>query len=171
MGFQRVLVATDFDDCSRAAVEQAVSIAESQGSSLCVVHVIHVPYGYASSLMGELMTQLQDQARTDLERELEPLRPRVPGVRGVVRWGVVSQEILALAHEARADLIITGAHGDGAHNHMQVHLNLSHPILGSTAEKIVRDSSVPVLTVHRHLSQAGASLGASAPHPGLDHHA
>jgi nucleotide-binding universal stress UspA family protein len=171
MAFQRVLVATDFGDCSRAAVEQAVSLAEFLGASLCVVHVIHVPYSYVSSLMGELMTQLQDRARTDLEQALEPLRRRIPGVSGVVRWGIVAEEIFALAHDSHADLIVTGAHGTGAHNHVQAHLHLTWPILGSTAERIVRDSSVPVLTVHRHLSQGGAAWGVSAPQPGMDQHA
>jgi nucleotide-binding universal stress UspA family protein len=138
MAFQRVLVATDFDACSNAAVQKALALAEATHASLVVVHAVNVPYRFVSSLMGEVMTQLQDKARTELEEVLEPLRSRIPGVTGEVRWGVVWEEILGVARDVRADIVVTGAHGP-------THLPR---VLGSVAERIVRMSPVPVLTVH-----------------------
>jgi nucleotide-binding universal stress UspA family protein len=145
--FQHVLVAIDFDECSGAAVEQAVRLAESLNASITVTHAVAVPYGYISSLMGELMTQLQDRARAQLGAVIQPIRERIPNVQDVVRWGVPWEEILDVAREVHADLIVLGARGPKHVPHL----------LGSVAEKVVRMATVPVLTVH-----------CSLPHEGLD---
>jgi nucleotide-binding universal stress UspA family protein len=139
MAFQHVLAAIDFDECSGAAVEQAVALAERLDASLTVMHAVHVPYGYISSLMGELMTQLQDTARTQLATVLEPIRSRVPRVHDVIRWGLAWEQVLDVAQEVGADVIVVGARGPR---------NSARAILGGVAEKVVRLSTVPVLTVH-----------------------
>jgi len=137
--FHHVLAAIDFDECSGAAVEQAVRLAEHMDASLTVTHAVSVPYGYISSLMGELMAQLQDRARTELQIVVQPIRERLARVDDVVRWGVPWEEILDVAREVQADLIVLGARGP-----KQLHKVL----LGSVAEKVVRMATVPVLTVH-----------------------
>jgi nucleotide-binding universal stress UspA family protein len=139
MPFQHILVATDFDDCSEAVIEQAVELSERTGASLTVMHAVHVPYGYVSTLMGELMTQLQDGARTELAKVLDPIRARLPRVEGVVRWGVAWEQILDVARDKSADVIVTGAFG---------RRHVPRTLLGSVAEKVVRLATAPVLTVH-----------------------
>jgi nucleotide-binding universal stress UspA family protein len=138
MLLRHVLVATDFDDCSEAALEHAVALSEHAGASLTVMHAVHVPYGYVSSLMGELMTQLQDRARTQLEQLVEPIRARLPRVEGVVRWGVAWEQILDVARGEKGDVVVIGARG---------HRLVPHSLLGSVAEKVVRMATIPVLTV------------------------
>jgi nucleotide-binding universal stress UspA family protein len=139
MPFQHVLVATDFDECSTAAILRAVELAERTGASMTVMHAVHVPYGYMSTLMGELMTQLQDAARTELTKVLDPIRTRLPRVEGIVRWGVAWEQILDVAREKHTDVIVTGAFGPK---------HVPHSLLGSVAEKVVRMATAPVLTVH-----------------------
>ncbi len=56
----------------------------------------------------------------------------------VLRFGVASEEIVAAASDADADVIVVGTHG---------RRGLAHTILGSVAEHVVRLSPVPVLTV------------------------
>jgi nucleotide-binding universal stress UspA family protein len=145
MTFQNILVATDFDDPSRAAVEQAVDLASRYGASLTVVHTFESPDGYVPALLGDVMKELQDAALTELGEVVRPLKARVPRVNGVVRAGKAWEQILEVAREARADLIVVGSHG---RKHLQ------RALLGSVAERVVRMAPVPVLTVHTPVQAA-----------------
>jgi nucleotide-binding universal stress UspA family protein len=144
MPFKKILVATDFDECSDAAVEQAVDLATQYQAPLVVVHTFQVPYGYISKLMGELMSALQEAARTELAKVLAPMRKHPAGVNGVVRCGLAWEQILNVAREEGADLIVVGCHGRS---------RIPRALLGSVAEKVVRMSPVPVLTVRCPSSQ------------------
>ena len=59
-------------------------------------------------------------------------------VRTLLRDGEAHEQVLACAKEVGADLVVMGTHG---------HTGLKHAFLGSTAEKVVRLSECPVLTV------------------------
>lgn len=138
MDFKHVLVATDFRECSGTAVEYAVDIANHYGASLTVVHAFELPYGYAVLDVAELMNGLEDAARAQLAEALDKVKQRVPGATGIVRCGAPWEEILAVARQQGADLVVVGTHG---------RKGLPHALLGSVAEKVVRLSPVPVLTV------------------------
>lgn len=143
MAFKHVIVATDFNDCSQAAVEHAIELARTDDAALTVVHAFDLPHRSMSlslsPLTGELMTALEDQAQVQLEKALVPIRARLPGAKGVVRFGSPGEEILEVAREQGADLIVVGTHG---------HKSLPRALLGSSAEKVIRLSPIPVLTVH-----------------------
>jgi nucleotide-binding universal stress UspA family protein len=138
MPFKKILVATDFDECSDIAVEQAVDLAGRYDVPLVVVHTFQVPYGYISKLMGELMGALQEAARTELAKVLAPIRAHPAGVTGVVRCGHAWEQILNVAREEGVDLIVVGCHG---------RKSIPRALLGSVAEKVIRLSPVAVLTV------------------------
>ena len=82
------------------------------------------------------------QAEEDVERDVaEFFRTHVPAEMNaiaVLRKGEPYREIIRFAEEENADLIILATHG---------RTGLSHMLMGSVAEKVVRHSSVPVLTV------------------------
>lgn len=138
MNFKHVLVGTDFQECTEAAVAYAVEIASHYGASLTVVHAFELPYSYEVLDIDELLEASEQAAATKLDEVLEKVRTRVPAATGIVRSGVPWEEILAVARQQAADLIVMGTHG---------RKGLPHALLGSVAEKVVRLSPVPVLTV------------------------
>ena len=142
MPFERILVATDFSDSSEQALELAVSIAEQFGSELTLVHVWEAPnYSYAAVLYApvDVVAPIERAAVARLEDATTKLKQRFPKANSLLRAGVPWQEVLAAATQTKADLIVMGTHG---------RRGLEHALLGSVAEKVVRMSGVPVLTVH-----------------------
>lgn len=139
MDFKHLLVATDFGDCSRSALDLAVDMARRYGAGLTILHSFELPYGYANAASGELMMALQGDAETAMGKVLAAVRAKVPEARGVVRCGSPWEQVLDAAERGSADLIVIGSHG---------RKGLPRALLGSVAEKVVRLSKVPVLVVH-----------------------
>jgi nucleotide-binding universal stress UspA family protein len=140
--FQHILVATDFGEPSTRAVDTAIDLAKAFDATLTLVHVYEIPslaYAGAPFSAVDLLTPIQEMAQAQVEREVARVRERVPGVRSVVRRGSPWHEILATIEDTHADLVVIGTHG---------RRGLSRALLGSVAEKIVRASPVPVLSVH-----------------------
>jgi nucleotide-binding universal stress UspA family protein len=139
--FERILHATDFSDASARALRYAASFAQHPGAQLTLVHVIEpLPVGY-DPLVG---VTFSDEAAAD-ESAKTQLRQLVPTAvtagcetATVVTRGKPYAEILRVATERRADLIVLGVHGRGA---------LDRLVFGSTTEHIVRRATCPVLTV------------------------
>lgn len=140
--FRRILVPIDFNPSSDRALELAVSLAEVHQAELVVVHVVEVPiYPYTTQVVPEpdLLTPLETAARVELERTIARVRERLPRAGAELRRGLAWQEVLAAVERSKADLIVMGTRG---------RRGVAHLLLGSVAEKLVRLSSVPVLTVH-----------------------
>jgi nucleotide-binding universal stress UspA family protein len=140
--FEHILVATDFGDASERALDVAVELAEKFSASLTLVHTYEIPtYVYAE--MGgfspvDLLTPVEDVAKQQFEVALATLRKRLPRAKGILRRGDPRAEILAAIDVTQADLVVMGTHG---------RRGLAHAFLGSVAEKTVRTSKVPVLTI------------------------
>ncbi len=136
-----ILVAVDFGESSRNALSLAVDLAQTLGASLTLIHAYDVP-GYAyeaiAYIPADLLTPIEAAAREALDDELENVRKLIPGTTSVLRRGSPAQQILAYVVEAKPDLVVIGTHG---------RKGISHAVLGSVAEKVVRMSTVPVLTV------------------------
>jgi len=147
--FRSILVPLDFAESSKEALEMAISLVEMAGATLTLVHVCEQPaYVYSGMMLGmaDLTAPIKEAARKHLDETLAAVRPRVPDVRGVLRMGVPWSEILEAIAAAGADLVVMGTHG---------RRGLGHVVLGSVAERIVRTSPVPVLTV-RHTETKAA---------------
>lgn len=140
----RILVPTDFSECSEAAVKYARALAAAFGASLHLLHVVQDPYTqpWAAEAfpapLGDLLEQWQSQARTRLVNLL-PEAER-SGAMIATEVGSPFFEVVRYAEEQKIDLIVIGTHGRGP---------LGHMLLGSVAEKVVRKAPCPVLTV-RH---------------------
>ena len=142
MSFNHILVATDFSDCSQQALEIALEIAAKFDSKLTLLHSWEAPsYSYAGGVYVtvDLVTPIEQAAVAMLDKASTRLKTRMPTAQSMLRAGVAWEEILAGASQVQADLIVLGTHG---------RRGLSHALLGSVAEKVVRLATVPVLTAH-----------------------
>lgn len=147
VAFHRILAATDFSECSDAAVEHAVYVAERFAAELHLMHVVEgdddpSPYWFVP---GEPIGNEPADAyrRTDAGRKLMSLvahhAARLSTVtRGRLQFGDPAKTIIRAAEVDGYDLIVMGTHGRSG---------LSHLLVGSVAETVVRHSPCPVLMV------------------------
>src|SRR5690348_5074713 len=141
---KRILVPTDFGECSAPALRLAVELADKFGAELVLLHVVQdLALAMPDAVMptpvpGPALGQLIESGKTGLayliERQhLARLSPKME-----VRVGSPVPEIVAAAHDLEADLLCVGTHG---------RTGLAHLILGSQAQRIIHESPCPVLTV------------------------
>lgn len=140
--FKHLLVPTDFGEAAGRALDIAIDMALKWDSALTLVHTYEIPgYAYpgAMSVAVDLLTPVRNAAQARLDKELAELRTRVPRANAMLCVGVPWQEIERAIRETHADLVVMGTHGRHG---------LDRVLIGSVAEKVVRQSPVPVLTVH-----------------------
>jgi len=144
--FHRIVVPADFSRCSEEAWALAQRVAERLGSEVVLVHVFLVmsPYGDVPIGHSDATGQAVENARKWVSEELEKMvagaRARGIKARPVMRTGMPHQEIVALATEERADIVIMGTHGRSG---------LSRVLLGNVAERVIHFAPCPVLTVRK----------------------
>jgi universal stress protein A len=139
----RILVPTDFSDCSRKALQYALSFAKAFDATLTLLHVVE-PFVPVPEMTGIDVTLIDRQLREGGERQLSKLRQEMGAsvaVETVLRIGRAETEILRAAQELESDLILLSTHG---------RTGLAHVFLGSTAENIVRRATCPVLVVREN---------------------
>lgn len=142
---QKILFPTDLSDAAAEAQVYACSLAEQYGAELHVLSVVQdvTLVSPDPSNPWVIPASSLDEIKESVLRALEPIPdPRWADGRQVVklvRSGVPFLEIIRYAKEANIDLIVIGTHG---------RTGLSHVLLGSVAEKVVRKAPCPVLSVH-----------------------
>jgi nucleotide-binding universal stress UspA family protein len=140
--FKHLLVPVDFGEPSQRALAAGVDLARRFGSQLTLVHVCEIPayvYGGMTYATADLIGPIEEAARETLDKALRGVKDKLPATTGILRRGPAAMEILGVISELRVDLVVIGTHG---------HKGLKHAFLGSVAERIVRLSPVPVLTMH-----------------------
>ncbi len=138
----KILSPVDFSDTSEAALRYAIDLASRLNASVEVVHAFSPPSFALPD--GAIIAQPNYLAEVsnELQKSLDELVRRYSG-RGVqleakLVEGIPASEITRLAEEDEANLIVMGTHG---------RTGLNHLLLGSVAERVVRTSKMPVLTV------------------------
>jgi len=139
-----VLVPTDFSEASESALRYGKAMAEAFGASLHVVHVMEdlLAHAWAAEVYVSSMPQLRDEIEKESRQRLVTLL--TDAERATLRAetallaGNPFLEIIRYAKAHGVDLIVIGTHGRGP---------IAHMLLGSVAEKVVRKSPCPVLTV------------------------
>jgi universal stress protein A len=145
MTIQKILVPTDFSQPADAALIYAKELAEKFGAGLQLLHVVALPTYYpmgpeaAAFPIAELMTETEAAARNTLEELARGTGLPVDRIRVRTTVGTPVSEILDTIADHDIDLVVMGTHGRGM---------VEHVLLGSVAERVVRRSPVPVLTVH-----------------------
>jgi nucleotide-binding universal stress UspA family protein len=140
--FRSILVPFDFGDASERALDLAMDLGRVHGSRLTLLHVCEVPvYAYTGVELSpvDLLSPLAEAGDARLATRVRELKVRYPEIAGVFKIGSPSEEILAAVVDMPCDLVVMGTHG---------RRGIPHAVLGSVAEKVVRLSKVPVLTVH-----------------------
>jgi nucleotide-binding universal stress UspA family protein len=139
--FYRIVAPTDFSPCAEAAWAMAQRLASAFRSELILVHALVEP-GIWGPLHMDQAREVYDSARgraTEmLENWAEDARRKGLSVRLALRTGVPWQEIVDLATDERADLVVIGTYGRSGMNRL---------LLGSVADRVVRLAPCPVLTV------------------------
>ncbi len=140
-----ILAPTDFSHHAQDALAYACGLANRMGSSLHLLHVLPdmvVPVGPDPSLITalppEFYQETEAQTREALEQAIDANWPKPPALHCEIRWGDPVHGIVEYAREKQVKLIVIATHG---------RTGLSHVLLGSVAERIVRESPCPVLTI------------------------
>lgn len=137
--FRKILVPIDFGEPSMHALETAIDLAKQYRSCLILFHTWEIPsYGYGAALPAGVLTQLEGDARAELDTVLANVAKQVPDTKAVLACGIPWRELLKAIEQMDPDLVVMGTHG---------RRGLGRALLGSVTEKIVRMSSAPVLTV------------------------
>lgn len=145
MIIKRILVPVDFSPRSLQALDYAIDFAKPFAAELIVLFVVE-PVVYAtpadlygaSADLGMVLKEQERGARDQLARLQARVQRRCSKLRTVMQTGTPSQAISYTAKQQKADLIVMATHG---------RTGLSHLLLGSVAERVVRTSACPVLTV------------------------
>lgn len=147
--FKTILCAVDFSEHSPRVADYAKTLATCTGAKLLCVYVapslsqyvgFHVPPSSIESFVGEIVSGADTTMASFMEANFAGL-----SASGKVLVGYPAEEILNLAEEEGADLIIMGTHGREG---------IDRILFGSVAEKIVKSSKCPVLTVRPLESEA-----------------
>jgi nucleotide-binding universal stress UspA family protein len=167
---QKILYATDLSENSKRAFGYAASVAQSFGARLIVLHVVEPinpnTYMQISSMLGEAEwvnlqmgrdSQLTEEIMKrlklfcqDLQTDLSSFPLKEDQI--LIRKGLPVDEIIGLADDEGADLIVMGTHGYGL---------VKDALMGGTVRRLVRRSAIPVMVVpdpdamHQH--EAGAA--------------
>ena len=135
---QTIVVAVDFEAASDKALALASELAERLGCELALVHVYQLPIYTYPGLEPGVLPAYQSEVTAAAKRALDALATKHGVQRAYLREGDPATEVLAALEELRPKLAVVGTHG---------RRGLSHLLLGSVAEKIVRRATVPVVTV------------------------
>lgn len=140
--FARILCPVDFSAASTEALAFATVLAEEADAKLVVMHAIEIPPEWRERGVPSHVNV--DQIRAAAEAaSLRQLRAMIPEdartyctIETAVEEGAAYRQILKLAHERQSDLIVMGSHGHGM---------LAAMLSGSTAARVVRGSTCPVI--------------------------
>jgi nucleotide-binding universal stress UspA family protein len=145
--FDTVVVATDGSDSVNRAIDVALDLADRFDAEVHALSVIDASEVDASP--EQLREELQTALETTADAALASVEDRTDAaVTTAVRSGRPASEICDYAREVDADVVATGTRGRHGENRL---------LLGSIAERVVRRSPVPVLTVRQLETAAGAS--------------
>jgi universal stress protein A len=142
--YRSILAPTDFSTHAGVALRHACSLAHRLGAELHLLHVLpdFVPASpdpmLAPNLPPEYFNRAEAKAREALSTLLEPDWGRPASVKLAVHWGSAVDGIVGYASDHAVDLVVIATHG---------RTGLRHVLLGSVAERIIREAPCPVLTV------------------------
>lgn len=136
--YSRILLATDGSDAVEPAIEHAIELAAYCDATLYVVSVIDASAasGVPEAQTAPIQEIMEDAAQKAVEAAADRARNRGVAVETMVRNGSVHGEILQAAVDADVDLIVMGTHGRSG---------LDRLLLGSVADRVIRQASQPVL--------------------------
>ncbi len=144
MAVRKIIVCLDFSENSRHAGRMAREFAEAFDADIEVVHVVQALPRYSSAEVGgeaeiiEAFRRIEEAARQELLEISQEFQRPGREVLSHLGIGDPAEEIVRVADEGCADLIVMGTHG---------WTGIKHLLMGSVAEKVLRMAKCPVLVV------------------------
>lgn len=139
--FKNIVVATDFSDISDRALATGADLANQLGANLHIIHIVQIhPVNMPESgnLNVEELDALEEKSASDnMEKALKGLSDDLSVSTSLVK-GDPATQVNEMVKEKDADLIVMGTHG---------RTGLSRLIMGSVAESVLKNSTVPVLCI------------------------
>jgi nucleotide-binding universal stress UspA family protein len=140
---EKILLALDFSEHAKHAFDYALAMARNFNARLIIIHVIQEPVDlsgfYVPHISFEnLETEIRQGAEKLMEKFCAEMIPADLDYETSIASGIPYQEILRKAKEEKVSLIVMGTQG---------RKGIDHFLFGSNAEKVVRNSKCPVLTV------------------------
>lgn len=134
-----ILCPLDFSEFSHSALPMAAMIAGGLGAKMILAHVVDARFDYPEWTAQVAINNSQELAKS-AETNLQKAAADIDGIEieTFVSIGVPHRELNEKIKESNIDLVVMPTHG---------RKGISHALLGSIAEKMVRTSSCPVLTV------------------------
>ena len=140
--FKKIVYPVDFSDYAGEILEYAVAMAKKFDAELHLIHVIpNLNYftPYESFLTPENLVAIERNIEKDVAEDFDKLTKDLDiPVKRVVKTGVTFLEIIDYVKEAGIELVVMGTHG---------RTGIEHILIGGVAEKVVRKSPCPVLTI------------------------
>ena len=142
---KKILCPTDFSENSEYALKYALTLAILSKAELQLLHVVEpISYPQSAELFEpvldevELTMKMEAAFQKQLEDQVAALKSEYPKIRGKLVTGNTFLEIIQAARDEGVDIIVMGTHG---------RTGLAHVLIGSVAERVVREAPCPVLTV------------------------
>jgi nucleotide-binding universal stress UspA family protein len=140
---KNILVPTDFSKCSVYAVKVAAQLAKKLDATVHLLHVIETPVvAYDAGMVNfESLPQamfMKELADDNLKNLLSESFLKGIKIESKIEYDAIYKRINQYVEDQKVDLIVMGSHGAKGFNEI---------VLGSNAERVVRYSSCPVLTV------------------------
>jgi universal stress protein A len=151
-----ILFCTDFSENSEPARELATDYAKAFGANLLIVHVIDSTsfpsyVDWVGQELNQILKRTEESATARLESLAKECGQLPGGVMTFCRIGLPPKEIVSLADERSANLIVVGTHG---------RTGVKHLVMGSIARSVLKTAHRPVLIV-----EAPSGKGESADEP------
>lgn len=142
MELKKILCAVDLEDTIAPSVDYAKMMASLSGASILVAYVIpaHTPYEDVYLSINQLPNEV-DNPNAAVQKSMNAfLSEKFPGMEtsGVILVGRPSEELVKLAEEKGADLIVMGTHGRAGFDRL---------LFGSVANEVVKAAPCPVMTI------------------------
>jgi nucleotide-binding universal stress UspA family protein len=139
----KILIAVDLSEKSASIIDKGIELAVKMDGTVLISSVIPVYVDYLQSQMALIPTQWDEIYMAQKEhamKELKNIKDKYPEVEIdlIVEVGNPKFDVIEKANQVKATYIVVGTHG---------RTGLSHTVMGSTAEYIVRHATVPVLVV------------------------
>ena len=140
---KKILCAVDFSEATGRVASYAATLAKGLGAEVLVAHVAPSMQRYADmQIADESLRRFEDWAKTQAEADMRECMANnfkdVPGAKSMVVVGFAPEVLVETAQAEGCGLILMGTHG---------RTGLSRLLFGSVAERVVKTSPIPVLTV------------------------
>ncbi|MBE0617514.1 MAG: universal stress protein [Proteobacteria bacterium] len=152
MSYGKILIPLDGSELAEAALDAAVPLAKAFDAEVLLLGALDLTAGmydvYSEAFSPvDLRAQLEKFIETALERGMTRMQAQGIRARRFLEVGIPHEEIASLAEKEAADLIVMTTHG---------RKGLTHLLLGSVTEKLIRTSPCPVLVVRPAAAEKAA---------------